>query len=252
MVLVNSGGLCRVRQWVLLPALMGLWSLSALEVVLCQKWVFPFRFRQDYRSVRAVNNNKHTLLWAFLCQLYLWVVFLGLLWKDVDLFLGYWLKSYNCCGIMRHGIYCQKNGVQEHKCWIFYLAGVLPTQEGFLTLQSFLRVGVLNVTCPCFPPLLQGGEGVNSYASPRKKIEAYALQMLLCTSGLFFCTMTEEGEKLWDAKGCHGSGSPFRCEVPPHFSPEVQTLKTLKYKRPNQSDWLCWGYLYLNAVGLGL
>lgn len=63
--------------------------------------------------------------------------------------------------------------------------------------------------------------------------------------GWFSVEITEEGWKLWDAKGCHAKDSPFSCETAAHFFPEVQTLKTLKCKCPHWSDWLWWGYLYI-------
>lgn len=69
-------------------------------------------------------------------------------------------------------------------CW----SAAHPRMIFILTLQSFPRVGVLNVKCPYFPALLQGEQAAISYASPGEIIQAYAIQMLLCSNGVLFCS----------------------------------------------------------------
>lgn len=121
---------------------------------------------------------------------------------------------------MRHEIYCQKNGVQEHNGaeYFIFLECCPPKNDWLiLTLQSFPRIGVLNVKCPCFPPLLWAGQAVTSYTSHGKITQAHTLQMLLCSSGVFFCSNYRGG---WEALRCKGLWG-----VPPHFSPEVQNLE---------------------------
>lgn len=105
---------------------------------------------------------------------------------------------------MRHEIYCQKYGVQEHNGaeYFIFLECCPPKNDWFiLTLQSFPRIGVLNVKCPCFPPLLWAGRAVTSYTSHGKITQAHTLQMLLCSSGVFFCSNYRGG---WEALRCKG------------------------------------------------
>lgn len=138
------------------------------------------------------------------CQVYLLIFFfLGLLWKDVDLCFGYWLKSYNCCGIWGMK-FIVRNMVSRSIVVLNILSfwsAARPRMILILTLQSFPRIGVLNVKCPCFPPLLRAGHAVTSYTSHGKITPAHTLQMLLCSSGAFFCSNYRGG---WEALRCKG------------------------------------------------
>jgi len=57
-----------------------------------------------------------------------------------------------------------------------------------LTLQAFPRVGVLDVKCPCLPAVLWDEQAVILYASPGEIMQAYSIQMLLCSNGALFCS----------------------------------------------------------------
>lgn len=126
-------------------------------------------------------------------------------------------------------------------CW----SAAHPRMIFILTLQSFPRGGVLNVNHLRFPPLLQGGQAVISYAPLGRLSKLAPFRCFFAQVECFSVANLEESEKLWDAKGCHTRGSPFSCETPPHFSPDVHILKTLKCKCPHGSDWLWWGYVYI-------
>lgn len=148
--------------------------------------------------------------------------------------------NHNCCGIWGMK-FIVRNMVSRNITVLNILSSwsaAHPRKIFVLTLQSFPWVGV-NVQCPCFSPLLPGGQAITWRYFP----SLYHADAPLHKRTIFF-EQLEEGEKLWDVKGCCARGSPFSCEVPPCFSSDIQTLKTVKCKCPHWSDWLWWGHPY--------
>lgn len=91
-------------------------------------------------------------------------------------------------------------------CW----SAAHPRMIFILTLQSFPRVGVQNVKCPCFPPFLQGEQAVSSCDSPGEIIQVCTIQMVLCTSGLVFCRNYRGGLEALRCKGVSCQGLSFQ------------------------------------------
>lgn len=170
---------------------------------------------------------KNTLLWdlpGLLTNIFSWIAGKG--WRPVSLIA--W--NNNC-----HGIWGMKfivrNMVSRNITVLHILSSwraAHPRKIFVLTLQSFPWVEVLNVQCPYFPSVLPGGQAIHWGVFPSLYHADAPLH-----KGTILLEQLQEGEKLWDVKGSHAKGSSFSSEVPPCFSPNVQTLKTLKCKCPH-------------------
>lgn len=244
MVLLNLVGSVG-RWWVPLPALMGLCSCKHWRRVHARNG--SSLSRPDYQSDRP-NNNKITLLWdlpGLLTNLF----FLGCCerMKICSLVIAW---NHNCYGIWGMK-FIVRNMVSRNIMVLNILSSwsTAHTRKIFvLTLHSFPWVGVLNVQCPCFPPVLPGGQGI-----PWGDFPSLYHADTPVHKGTIFLEHLQEDEKLWDVERSHAKGSFFSCEVSPssllmsrpwkHWSADVLI---------RQTDWLWWATHMTEHCGLGL
>lgn len=77
-------------------------------------------------------------------------------------------------------------------CW----SAAHPRMIFILTLQSFPRVGVLNVKCPCFPPSCRVNRQ-SAIVIPLGRLSKFApFKWFFAQVGWFSVEITEEGWKL--------------------------------------------------------
>lgn len=139
-----------VRWWVPLLALMGLWSCKHW------RWVHAGNGSSLSSLTTKVTDKiviKNTLLWdlpGLLTNIFSWIAVKG--WRPVLWLLPeiITVMAYEAWNLVSRNI----TVLNILSSW----SATIPEKIFVLTLQSFLWVGVLNVQCFCFLPVLPGGQ----------------------------------------------------------------------------------------------